>query len=593
MVLIAGSSPLAFELPSNPAQTALLMIDWQGDFLDAQDSFIAAVGGSAGTCHSREAAPAAADILQAARQAKIRIIHTLESHIPNLHDLTESKFRRSRGDPQQAVIGEATPQGRMLVRGQACNGIVDAVAWRDGEVALHKPGKGAFCRTELDARLHGVTHLIVTGVTTECCVQSTLREANDRGFDCLVVDDATASCVPKYKTQAIDQMTDFGAIVACKANSAQVVQALQELAATTASISLPLSVSDSLVHELPTVDVSALMRKLHRSPYDRQSVTAECLECARALDEACRKVGFFYVTGHGLHDKIPWEDTRDLFALPHEAKMALRAGAGEGAGYEPSGAQVLDEGRLGNGIDGEQPVSLGDRKESYIVGKSAPSQRLDESHRIEGRWPDESANGPVRAGFKDRLVHYHDECEEFLRTLLRGIALGLGLAADMFDCYTTDSMTKVRLLRYPSYQQDQHYAAGAPGCGSHTDWGALTLLAQDDVGGLEVYCENKWVSAPYRDQCLLINVGDMLQLWTNGRYRSAPHRVTRPTLDDRDRYSIAVFYNCDADASIDPNYLEPNQTQVATRKLTAEQYILERVKGTYSSDASASASSAG
>jgi len=300
------------------------------------------------------------------------------------------------------------------------------------------------------------------------------------------------------------------------------------------------------------------------------------------------------VTGHGLEDKIPWSDAKDFFTLPDEAKLALRAAAGEGAGYEPSGAQVLDEGRLGQGIDGEQSVSLGDRKESYIFGKSVPSQRLDESHRIEGRWPEESVDGPIKIGFKDRLVRYHDECEEFLRTLLRGIALGLGLAADMFDCYTTDSMTKVRLLRYPSYQQDRsHYTGGAPGCGSHCDWGALTLLAQDDVGGLEVYCQDKWVPAPNRPGALLINVGDMLQLWTSGRYRSAPHRVMRPTLDDRDRYSIAVFYNCDANAAIDPSYLEPNQRQVPTRKFTAEQYILERVQGTYSPDKAGLASARG
>ena len=587
---IEGSSPLAFALPADPERTALLMIDWQGDFLDDKDSFIAAVGGAAGTVYTRAAAHAAACVLEAARTSRIRIIHTLEAHLPNLQDLTESKFRRSRQHPSVPVIGEMTQQGRMLVRGQACNGIVDAVAWQDGEVALHKPGKGAFCRTELEARLHGVTHLIVTDVTTECCVQTTLREANDRGFDCLVVEDATASCVPKYKTYSIDPMVDFGAIVACKANSAAVVQALQSLAAAqTTSFPSPTTppTTNPSIQELPVVDVSTLMQRLHGSAYNRQAVTAECLPCAKALDDACRRVGFFYVTGHGLENAIPWSDARDLFQLSLQAKMALRAVAGEGAGYEPSGAQALDEGRLGQGIDGEQQKVSGDRKESFIFGKSVPSQRVDQCHRIEGQWPPEggevAGHDAVQKGFKERLVQYHDVAEEFLRTLLRGIALGLGLASDTFDCYTTDSMTKVRLLRYPSFADDQtYYAAGAPGCGSHTDWGALTLLSQDDVGGLEVYANGQWVAAPNRPGALLVNVGDMLQLWTNGRYKSAPHRVARPTLDDQERFSIAVFYNCDADAVIDPNYLQPNQSQVPSRKLTAEQYILERVKGTYS-----------
>ena len=262
--------------------------------------------------------------------------------------------------------------------------------------------------------------------------------------------------------------------------------------------------------------------------------------------------------------------------------------AGEGAGYEPAGAQTLDEGRLGNGIDGE--AMGGDLKESFIIGKSVPSQRVNHNDRIEGQWPDPA----VLSDFRDSLIAYHDQVEVFSRILLRGIALGLGLAADTFDTFTKDPMTKLRLLKYPaamSHNNGNNVGYDqAPGCGSHTDWGALTILAQDDVGGLEVHCESlsggsgSWVPAPNVEGALLINVGDMLRLWTAGRYKSAPHRVLKPLQDEKERYSIAFFYNCDATAPIDPRHLIPNQEvpcYTSSGVLTSEEYILERVRGTY------------
>jgi isopenicillin N synthase-like dioxygenase/nicotinamidase-related amidase len=584
-ISIANCRPIPFICDGNDAnnKTALLMIDFQGDFCDDEDSFLGAMGAPANL--PREALLPARDVLLAARRAGIRIIHTLEAHLPDLSDLSESKFRRSRKEEGVPVIGEEGGNGRMLTRGSSCNGLRPEVAFQDGEVAIHKPGKGAFCDTELRAWLEGVTHLIFCGVTTECCIQSTMREANDRGFDCVIVEDATASCVPSFKTETIEQLTAFGAIVACAAQSKYVVEALDKFSL---SRRIPPSICNRQVG-LPVIDVSPLMAKLSLPFADaRRAVDADCLRCAREIDAACRRVGFFYVLGHGITP--PLDRAKQLFSLDLDTKMTMKAGAGEGAGYEPSGAQVLDEGRLGNGIDGT--VLLGDRKESYIIGKTAPSQRFDESDRIEGRWPGENGGTKVLPGFKEDLVEYHDCCENFLRTLLRGTALGLGLAADTFDCFTKDAMSKVRLLRYPAYAEDPEGYANALGCGTHTDWGAYTLLAQDDVGGLEVYCEDQnndnqqWLPAPNIEGALLVNVGDMLKLWTGGRYRSAPHRVMKPGIDSEERHSIAMFYNCDPDSPIDPRFLIPNKEgplkgAQSTAILTAEEYILERVKGTY------------
>jgi isopenicillin N synthase-like dioxygenase/nicotinamidase-related amidase len=571
------------------------MIDFQGDFCDDEHSYLGALGAPA---HLPKAAcqPASA-VLAAARTAGLLILHTLEAHLTDLSDLPTSKDRRARQSPDgPPVIGQEGGHGRMLTRGSPCNGLLAAVAMRDGEVAIHKPGKGAFYHTELEARLQAasVTTLLVCGVTTECCVQSTMREANDRGYDLLVVTDATASCVPEFKTSTLEQLTAFGAIVGCQAESGDVLDALERLAATRPSTSsstttIPPTVDDA--HSLlPVIDVSPLVQRL-ATPFDRDAVNIDCLRVAQQMDAACRAVGFFYVTGHGLTP--PLASARAFFALAAASKHALTAGPGEGAGYEPSGAQVLDEGRLGDGIDGD-PVR-GDRKESYIIGKTAPSQRIaGNDDRIEGQWPDEAANASL-VGFRETLLAYHDAAELFLRTLMRGAALGLGLAADTFDCFTKDAMTKVRLLRYPALTQDTEGYAQAFGCGTHTDWGALTLLAQDQVGGLEVFREHdttdaadrtasgQWLPAPNIAGALLVNVGDMLKLWTGGRYRSAPHRVVKPGVDTQERHSIAVFFNCDYDAPIDPRLLMPNQTmeQDSDTVFTAEEYILERVKGTY------------
>ena len=142
-------------------------------------------------------------------------------------------------------------------------------------------------------------------------------------------------------------------------------------------------------------------------------------------------------------------------------------------------------------------------------------------------------------------------------------------------------------MKYPA--DVKYNGEMCPGCGAHTDWGALTLLLQDDVGGLEVCMpvvdaatgEPAWLHTPQRDDAILANVGDMLLRWTNGRYRSAPHRVLAPLKQGADRHSIAFFLNCNTDAMIDPAALIPGEAPKWT-PITAMDYILERVAATYS-----------
>jgi len=152
------------------------------------------------------------DLLEWARAHGIRVVHTREGHRPDLADCPLAK--RQRGRPALR-IGDAGPMGRILVDGQPGNDIVPDLAPRAGETVIVKPGKGAFYATPLDELLRSqkITHLILAGVTTEVCVQTTMREANDRGFECLLVEDATESYFPEFKQATLAMVHAQGGIV--------------------------------------------------------------------------------------------------------------------------------------------------------------------------------------------------------------------------------------------------------------------------------------------------------------------------------------------------------------------------------------------
>jgi nicotinamidase-related amidase len=151
-------------------------------------------------------------LLDAWRSAGGWVVHTREAHAPDLSDCPPAK--RLRGQPRLR-IGDAGPMGRILVQGEPGSQIVPELAPRPGELVIDKPGKGAFHATGLQAELQrrGITHLVFTGVTTEVCVQTSMREANDRGYDCLLIEDATESYFPAFKAATLAMLTAQGAIV--------------------------------------------------------------------------------------------------------------------------------------------------------------------------------------------------------------------------------------------------------------------------------------------------------------------------------------------------------------------------------------------
>ena len=157
------------------------------------------------------------------------VVHTRESHRADLSDCPPAK--RDRGNPHLR-IGDAGPMGRILVAGEPGNQIIDALAPVDGEIVIDKPGKGAFYATPLHEHLRqaGITHLLFMGVTTEVCVQTSMREANDRGFDCLLLEDCTESYFPAFKAATLDMVRAQGAIVGWTCTSAVLLQALARAA---------------------------------------------------------------------------------------------------------------------------------------------------------------------------------------------------------------------------------------------------------------------------------------------------------------------------------------------------------------------------
>jgi biuret amidohydrolase len=225
MPITVAAEPQAIALDA--ARTALVIIDMQRDFLEP-----GGFGEALGNDVSRLAAavPPCRALLEAARRVGLLVVHTREGHRPDLSDALRAKVER--GHPS-ARIGAPGPMGRILIRGEPGHDIVPALAPAPGEPVIDKPGKGAFYQTDLDLVLknRGVDTLLVCGVTTEVCVNSTVREANDRGYRCLVVADACASYFPEFHEAGLAMIRAQGGIFGWVGTSTAVLDALAVRAA--------------------------------------------------------------------------------------------------------------------------------------------------------------------------------------------------------------------------------------------------------------------------------------------------------------------------------------------------------------------------
>jgi len=205
------------------SKTALVIIDMQRDFMEP-GGFGETLGNDVSQL-ARAVRPIAA-VLGAARKAGILVIHTREGHLPDLSDAPPAKVER--GTPSLR-IGDPGPMGRILIRGEAGHDIIPELSPFDGEIVIDKPGKGAFYATELGGTLqqHGIENLLVCGVTTEVCVNTTVREANDRGYRCVVLSDGCASYFPEFHEMGLKMIKAQGGIFGWVSDSAAVLKALE------------------------------------------------------------------------------------------------------------------------------------------------------------------------------------------------------------------------------------------------------------------------------------------------------------------------------------------------------------------------------
>ena len=279
---------------------------------------------------------------------------------------------------------------------------------------------------------------------------------------------------------------------------------------------------------LPVIDVAPLRAA--------QPAPGLVGEVARQIEAACREHGFFYVTGHGvapdLQDRLASACTA-FFALPaqEKAEIAMARGGPAWRGWFPVGAE-LTSGRP-------------DLKEGLYFGTELPGDdpRVRAGLPLHGRNLFPRQVPELRAA----VLGYLDALTALGQAVLRGVALSLGLDAEYFaHGYTADPTVLFRVFRYPA----EPAADPGWGVGEHTDYGLLTLLAQDDAGGLQVRTPAGWIDAPPLAGTFVANIGDMLDRLTGGWYRSTPHRVRNAS--GRDRLSYPFFLDPGFDAEIPP-----------------------------------------
>ena len=306
---------------------------------------------------------------------------------------------------------------------------------------------------------------------------------------------------------------------------------------------------------LPVIDISAL--------FDRSAGAAGVAGQIRA---ACEAHGFFYLVGHGVGDEVLANlelESRRFFARPTPEKMAISMARGGRAwrGYFPVGGE-LTSGRP-------------DLKEGLYLGTELPADHPRAVLPMHGPnlWPED------QPGLRAAVTAYMDATTRAAAVLMEGVSLSLGLPADWFERhYTAQPTVLFRIFHYPAAGPDGVDWSRSWGVGEHTDYGLLTLLAQDRYGGLQVKTPAGWIEAPPIPGALVCNIGDMLERLTGGRFKSTPHRVRNRS--GQDRLSFPLFFDPDFNAPLRPLPVD-RATVAADRTERWDKASVHEFEGTY------------
>lgn len=314
---------------------------------------------------------------------------------------------------------------------------------------------------------------------------------------------------------------------------------------------------------VPTIDIAA---------YLRDPASADAALVVDAVRDACRNTGFFQVVGHGLSTELQkglFDASRRFFSLDYNQKCKLDARNNIGRrGYDVLASQAYDE------------DNLPDLKEGFYVGPDVP---LDDPAVQQRRffmgpnvWPDAAALADDQ--FRQPVEAYFESLNNLSLALLKLVAATLPYGPGVFDNFTVGHTVSVlRMLHYPPMPADA--SEKQLGAGAHTDFGAITLLLQDESPGLEVMdpATNEFVAVDPCPDALVFNVGDMLSFWTGGEYKSSVHRVINKA--PRDRYSAAFFYDGALDCPLVP--LDQKATASDGDVLTVEKHMIKRITESY------------
>lgn len=311
---------------------------------------------------------------------------------------------------------------------------------------------------------------------------------------------------------------------------------------------------------LPLIDISGLRS---HDPVDQHLV-------AEQLRQACEQRGFFYITGHGIDPALIsslFAASQRFFDLPMTEKLAVDKKLSRcNRGYEPLRAQTLESGA---------PPDL---KESFYAGAEVAA---NDARVLAGRfntgpnqWPE------TLPDFRAVMQNYYQAAYGLGATIVRGLALSLGVPVSHFDGYLKEAAATLRLLHYPP--QPANPEPGEKGCGEHTDFGGVTLLLQDEAGGLQVWDRDlgSWIDAPPVPGAFVVNIGDLFARWTNDRYVSTLHRVIN--VSGRERYSVPFFFTGNPLHKVEciPTCLDEGELP-RYPAVTVEQHQIECYRRTY------------